>query len=124
VSQPGPDLFGNSPTPDDVPEVVERDVTKIHAAGQGWLTARAALCEYGCGTKIVFAATERKLPGGGVKSGWMPVDLDRDPGGNVHLVAEGRAVRAYVLNKAQRAGRDDLHHSHMSTCTQKGKARR
>lgn len=112
-----PDLFGEFHEEPSAPVKAERDPADLPPASMTAIRSKARLCDLGCGALIVFAATVRKMRGGVERPGWMPVDIDHDPReGNIRLVAEGRGFRAYVLNKAQRAGRTNLHRSHMMTC--------
>ena len=115
-----PDLFGDVSAEPGGPAKPEKDPADLPPAGLGAIRARARLCDLGCGALIVFAVTRRRVRGDGEATGWMPVDIDHDPSnGNIRLVVEGRSYRAYVLNKAQRAGRTTLHRSHMDTCKNK-----
>lgn len=78
------------------------------------LRAKARACG-SCQAAIVFAMVDRPRANTGART--MPVNVDPDPDGNVHLWIEGRTVRGKVLTKAQRDGRASLHKSHFASCS-------
>ena len=61
-----------------------------------------------CPASVVWAVTSQGKR--------MLVDRDPVAGGNVELVWHGPEVRARIILKAQRDGRDDLRTSHFVTC--------
>lgn len=73
-----------------------------------------------CGAMIVFPYVSRKVKGTDrEETKPMPVDVDYDPAGTVHvwLESRGRVLRGHVFGrKADRKGRNTLHKSHFASC--------
>lgn len=98
------------------------------AAGTALLRSKATHCTAeGCGALIVFPFVSRKIRGSDREQMRpMPVDLEPDPAGTVHVWVEskGRVLRGHVFGRAKdRAGRQDLHRSHFATCPGAGQFR-
>jgi hypothetical protein len=120
-----PPLFGE---PDPVPEALPPAKMPYDKAPApiGWLREKARPCS-ACGALIVFPFVARKVRGSDrEETRPMPVDLDYDPKGTVHVWTEsrGRVLRGHVFGKAaDRKGRNTLHKSHFATCTNPGQFR-
>lgn len=115
-----PPLFG--PPPDDRPLPPAKMAYDKPAAPVGVLRGRARSCS-ACGALIVFPLVAKRV-GGREQMRPMPVDVEPDPAGNVHVWAEGRVLRGHVFGRRQdRAGRADLHKSHFTTCPDAGRFR-
>lgn len=86
------------------------------------LRAKARPCS-ACGQLIVFPLVARTAKGV-ERARVMPVDVDPDPAGTVHIWTEGRSLRGHVFGRAtDRKNRRDLHKSHFATCPQAGQFR-
>lgn len=87
-------------------------------AGIGLLRSRARDCA-SCQRRIVFVLITKRV-GGAEVTRPHPMDIEPDPAGNYHLVAEngGRQIMGYRIPKRLQTGRQMLHKSHFDTCPQ------
>jgi hypothetical protein len=112
------------------PEVPELPPAKMPwdapPAPIGLLRSKARECS-ACGAPIIFPFVSRTVRGSDREvTRPMPVDLDYDPAGTVHVWTEsaGRVLRGKVFGrKADRTGKQTLHVSHFATCTNPGQFR-